>query len=301
MPVASDADLPPVPERRALPPSPEPASDAAAVSRRALLAAAARAGALLAGGTTLATLGVPGPLAAQPPAAQTPELYEWRTYRLTNAHPVAAFGAYLRDALVPALRRHGTGPVGVFTVAIGPDAPSFHVLVPHPSADSVARLPARLADDAEYRRAGAAVLDAPSSRPAFERLESALLVAFAGMPRLALPPAGARRLFELRRYESHSERASRTKIGMFDQAEIAIFRRAGMHPVFFGETIVGAHRPNLTYLLAYESMEDHDRQWSAFGRDPEWRALSARPEFADSAIVSRISSLYLRPTAFSQV
>jgi hypothetical protein len=27
---------------------------------------------------------------------------------------------YFRDALVPALRRHGTGPVGVFTVFLSP-------------------------------------------------------------------------------------------------------------------------------------------------------------------------------------
>jgi hypothetical protein len=232
------------------------------------------------------------------------EYYELRTYHLRRGPHERQMADYCRDALVPALRRHGTGPVGVFTVAIGPDAPTLYVLIPHPSIASVAALPERLAADAEYAKAGAAVLDAPAGDPPYDRIESSLMVAFAGMPRLALPPqlaAGKGRLFELRRYESHSERASRTKIGVFNDAEIAIFRRAGMQPVFFGQTLVGARQPNLTYMLVYDDMAAHDAQWSAFGRDPEWRAIAAKPEFSDPAIVSSISNVYLRPTAYSQI
>jgi hypothetical protein len=71
--------------------------------------------------------------------------------------------------------------------------------------------------------------------------------------------------------------------------------------VFFGQSLVGARQPNLTYLLAYDDMAAHDAQWSAFGRDPEWRAIAAKPEFADPAIVMSISNSYLRPTAYSQI
>jgi len=35
---------------------------------------------------------------------------------------------------------------------------------------------------------------------------------------------------------------------------IAIFRRAGLQPVFFGETLIGAKMPNLTYMLVFENM-----------------------------------------------
>ncbi|MFL5582041.1 MAG: NIPSNAP family protein [Gemmatimonadaceae bacterium] len=276
----------------------------APLGRRELLT---RAGALIAGAATSAALAGTRELVAQQAAPAQPaarELYELRTYRTTNGPRAAALGDYFRDALVPALRRHGTGPVGVFTVAIGEASPSYHVLIPHASAESLVRVAERLAGDAEYRRAGAAVTDAPASAPAYDRMESALFLAFAGMPRLELPPqtaAGKRRLFELRRYEALTEVASQTKIGMFDQAEIAIFRRAGMHPVFFGQALVGASQPNLTYLLAYDDMADHDVQWGRFGSDPEWKALSSRPEFADAKVVSSISNLFLRPTAYSQI
>jgi hypothetical protein len=80
-------------------------------------------------------------------------------------------------------------------------------------------------------------------------MESSLLRAFSGMPRIEVPPAAgqrAPRIFELRTYESHSKKANRTKIEMFNRGEIGIFRRTGLRPVFFGETLVGAGQPNLT-------------------------------------------------------
>ena len=145
---------------------------------------------------------------------------------------------------------------------------------------------------------------APAADPPYERIESSLMVAFAGHPRLALPPqlaAGKGRLFELRRYESHSELASATKIDVFNRWEAAIFARHSMHAVFYGQTIVGAKMPNLTYLLAFDDMRDHDARWGEFGSDPEWRAIAAKPEYADPAIVSSISNVFLRPTAYSEI
>ena len=52
---------------------------------------------------------------------------------------------------------------------------------------------------------------------------------FETVPKLELPfgggEAGRRsRIFELRTYESHSEKASKKKIEMFNSGEIAIFR-----------------------------------------------------------------------------
>jgi hypothetical protein len=148
------------------------------------------------------------------------------------------------------------------------------------------------------------VLDAPATDPPYERIESSLLVAFAGHPRLAVPPqlaAGKGRLLELRRYESHSEKASATKIDLFNRAEIAIFARHGFHAVFYAQSLIGARQPNLTYMLAFDDMSDHDARWREFGSDAEFRALVAKPEYSDAAIVSSISNVFLRPTAYSQI
>ena len=234
------------------------------------------------------------------------EYYELRRYRLRRGPAQALTDTYLRTAALPAWQRAGAGPIGVFSVMIGPDSPTFYVLIVHKTLDAFSSLGERLASDAEYEKAAAPYLNAEATAPAFVRVDASLMRAFEGMPKLELPfGAGERgrrpRIFELRTYESHSEKASKKKIEMFNRAEITIFRRAGLTPVFFGETLVGANMPNLTYMLVYEDMAARDKQWSAFGADPEWKTLSTTPGFTDPEIVSNISNAYLRPTAYSQI
>jgi hypothetical protein len=234
------------------------------------------------------------------------EYYELRRYRLRRGPAQGVVDTYLKTAALPAWQRAGVGPVGVFSIMIGPDSPAFYVLLVHKSLDAFASLPERLAADAEYEKAAAAYLNAEATAPAFVRIDASLMRSFETIPKLELPFGGGEngrrsRIFELRTYESHSEKAAKKKIEMFNHGEIAIFRRAGLTPVFFGETLAGANMPNLTYMLAYEDMAARDKQWSAFSADPEWKKLSTTPGFTDPEIVSNISNTYLRPTAYSQI
>jgi NIPSNAP len=274
------------------------------MDRREFVSAALVAGGAFVPGRVLQAQGQ-GSGAGQP-QDRTSEYYELRRYHLRRGPSQQIVDAYLREAALPAWQRAGAGPVGVFSVMIGADSPSFYVVLPHKSLEAFGALPQRLAADAEYQKAGAPFLNVAATEPAFVRIESSLTRAFDGMPHLALPfgggEAGKRtRIFELRTYESHSEKAAKKKIEMFNTGEIAIFRRAGLQPVFFGETLIGRNMPNLTYMLVYEDMPAHDKQWSAFSSDPEWKKLSTTPGFMDADIVSNISNMYLRPTAYSQI
>jgi hypothetical protein len=270
------------------------------MERRQFLAAAAGAGGAWFS-TSAARAG-----AASSAVQNAPEYYELRRYQLRRGPQQQLVDAYMRDALVPALTRAGIGPVGVFNVSIGADSPTLHLLITYKTLDQFAMLPARLAGDAAYVAAAAPYLNAPATAPAFMRVESSLMRAFDSIPALELPfgggEAGRRsRLFELRVYESHSEEASRKKIGMFNNGEIAIFRKVGLRPVFFGQTLIGPNMPNLTYMLVYEDMAARDKHWAAFSADPEWRKLAATPGLTDPDIVTSISNTYLRPTAYSQI
>ena len=260
----------------------------------------------LGAGTALAV--APLSAAAEAPQAGAParEFYELRRYTLRRGPATALVNTYLEQALLPACQRAGTGPVGVFNVSIGPNSPTTYVLIPHRTADGYARLPEQLMADAAYQAAGKAYLETPATSPAFVRVETSLMRAFSSIPRLELPfgggEAGRRsRLFEMRIYESHSEKAALKKIEMFNTGEIAIFRKAGLMPVFFGETIIGPSMPNLTYMLVYEDMAARDKYWSTFQGLPEWKALASTPGFTDPEIVSSITNMYLRPAAFSQI
>jgi hypothetical protein len=214
------------------------------------------------------------------------------------------FDEFYRDAAIPAMNRAGISPVGVFHVAAGPDSPTAYVVLPHRSIDSFATALDRVRADTGYQQAGADFLNAAPSDPPYIRVESSLLVAFAGIPRLEVPAATAEkkpRLFELRIYESHNKRANKKKIEMFNTGEIAIFRRTGLAPVFFGETLIGSRMPNLTYLLVFENMAERDRNWATFVADPEWKKLSTTPGYTDPEIVTNISNVFLRPAPYSQI
>lgn len=230
------------------------------------------------------------------------QFIELRRYHLLPGARQRAFMAFVGDVAIPAMNRAGVGKVGAFTVVYGENAPSLLLVLAHPSLESVVTLRDRLADDATYLRAGAPILDAPLSDPAFVRAESTLLRAFAAMPTLepgTVAGTNGPRICELRTYESHGDRAALNKEAMFNAGEIPIFRRAGLTPVFFGETVIGAKMPSLTYMVTMRDMAARDAAWSAFSADPEWKTLSGDPQYRDN--VSAISDIILRPASYSQI
>lgn len=244
------------------------------------------------------------PLPALDPVAQsaTRQYIELRRYHLLPGAKERAFTAFVGEATIPAMNRAGVSRVGAFTMVYGENAPSLLLVLAHQTLETVVSLRDRLANDTTYARAGAAILDAPMSDPGFVRVESTLLRAFDAMPTIepsAGPAAATPRIFELRTYESHSDRAALNKLKMFNAGEVPIFRRAGLTPVFFGETLVGANMPSLIYMLTFADISARDNAWTAFGKDPEWKSLSADPQYRDN--VSAISDIILRPTAYSQI
>ena len=230
-----------------------------------------------------------------------PEFYELRVYTLKNSTQQKLVEDYFQNAAIPALNRLGSKNVGVFTEQKPEGQTKLYAVIPFDSIKDFTSVTDKLANDQAHQQAGTAYLNAPAKEPAYERIQSSLLKAFEGMPKLQAP-GNKPRMFELRRYESATEAAGKKKIDMFNnQGEIRIFKRTGLTPVFFGETIIGELRPNLTYMLTFENMEDHDKSWKAFGTDPEWAKIKSIPGYEDANIVSHISRTFLVPTSFSQI
>ncbi len=232
------------------------------------------------------------------------EYYELRRYHLFRGPQVKLASDFLGEALVPALNRLGISPVGVFEVEIGPESPGLFVLMPSASLETLLTAEFRLNRDAEYLRAGAPFLNAPASQPAFVRMESSLMVAFEGKPRLMVPPATSEhrsRMFELRTYESPTPQDHVRKVEMFNSGEFDVFEKAGFWQVFYGDTLIGSRLPNLTYMLGFEDLADRNKKWGAFRSAPEWKKLSTMPRYAFEEIVSNITNVILRPTTYSQI
>ena len=232
------------------------------------------------------------------------EYYALRRYQLQRGPQGKLTEGFLAEALIPGLNRLGISPVGAFNVSIGPESPTFYVLMPSTSVESLVTADLRLEHDAEYMKAGAAFLNAPDKQPAYERVESSLMLAFEGWPKLTLPPATAergKRMFELRTYESPSDQDYRRKVEMFNSGEFAAFEKAGFWQVFFGDTLIGPRLPNLTYMLGFEDLTARDKMWKAFGASEEWKKLSGSSRYNFEEIVSSITNVILMPTSYSQI
>ena len=234
-------------------------------------------------------------------------LLQLRTYSFANEAKLKIFADFLAQSLIPALNRAGVTPVGAFRLLkadnpkAGADELIIRVLLQFPDAGSMLTLSKRLAADATLAPASQAVLGTPMKDPVYLRFETQLLYAFPQCPKVETPVAAAAdRVLQLRIYESHNCERAAHKIEMFNEGgEIALFRRLGMNPIFFGSSIAGTKMPNLHYMVGFESPAALEAGWKKFRTDPEWLKLKDDPRFKDT--VSNITNLILRPLPGSQV
>ena len=234
------------------------------------------------------------------------EYYELRTYRLKSEEKAKAFDQTLGPAIVEAMEAAGVGPIGIFKPMEAKDADKGevlrYVLAPYKSIDEWAGISAKLRENGEVWVDSMEFLFAEKSDPNYSRIESMLLVAFEGWPKLKLPKEPkdkAGRHFEFRTYESHSIIRGALKVEMFNKGEIDIFNKVGLNGVFYGEAKVANNLPQLTYMLVYDSEEERKKAWKDFLADPDWEALKAEERYKDT--VSKITNRYVVATDYSQI
>ncbi len=241
-----------------------------------------------------------GAMAETAGAVEAPkkQYLELRLYRCDAGAMRERLEKFLGEAAIPAWNRAGVKPVGVFGMMDG--AADLYVLLPHESIESFAAAPHRVWADAKYQQTGAALLAAPKNEPGYKRIESSLMLAFDGVPKVEMPTKKDTRIFQLRTYESHCDERAMRKIEMFNTGgELDLFRRTGMDPVFFGQSLIGTKLPNLTYMLGFDDMAAKDKAWKAFGGHAEWKKMRSDPKYKDT--VSNITNIMLRPAACSQI
>ena len=93
------------------------------------------------------------------------EFYQLRTYTLRTGPQLALTQGYFERALIPALNRLEMAPVGAFKLDIGPETPTYYVLIPATSAEALVALDTRLGKDTEYVKAASGFRDARRPQP----------------------------------------------------------------------------------------------------------------------------------------
>jgi hypothetical protein len=225
-------------------------------------------------------------------------LIELREYEMHFGTSENELHNYFQNALIPALNKYGVKNVGVFKELSKSEPVKVYLLIAYSSWNDYLSINARLKTDEAYKTSSAAYMKLTADKFPYTRYKTKLMIAFDGLPQM-IAPKKEPRIFELRTYESYNEDALARKIKMFNKEEFTIFYRTRLTPVFFGEAIAGDDLPCLTYMVVFANMEERDKNWAAFGGDPDWKRVSADPEYANS--VSRITKIFLEPLAYSQV
>jgi len=228
--------------------------------------------------------------------------YQLKIYHLKTQAQEDKLDNYLQNAYLPALHRMGINHVGVFKpVDTDTTARRVYVLIPFSTWNQLENSNKNLVADRQYQAAGKDYIDAPYNDVPYVRMETIILRAFPKMPTPAVPDLKGNktdRVYELRSYESPTEKFNVNKVRMFNVGnEVAVFKRLGFNAVFYAEVLAGSHMPNLMYMTTFNSRADRDAHWNTFSNDPEWKALVAKPEYQHN--VSKADILFLHPAAYS--
>ena len=231
------------------------------------------------------------------------EMYQLTFYRYSNADQETVLNNYLKNALLPALHKYGYKNIGVFRFIANDTAAikTMVVYMPIKNVEANLALADKLSRDSNYQKAGAAYINAVYTDAAYARMEVILLKAFSLAPRMELPKltsAKKERIYELRSYESATEKIFANKVHMFNEGgEIDLFKRLNFNAVFYGEVVAGSHMPNLMYMTSFENKTDRDAHWKNFVDSPDWKKLSSLPQYQNN--VSHIDIMFLQPMEYS--
>lgn len=235
--------------------------------------------------------------------AQDREFYQLSVYHYNSSEQEKILDSYLQTALIPALHSLDIKSVGVFKAIANDTAvnKTMYVLIPIKSLNAVDEISEMLLKDEKFKSDSKEYANTLYNSPAYSRIETMLLKAFSATPVMKFPQLNSpknERVYELRSYESASEKIFRKKVHMFNEGgETEIFKKLNFNAVFYSEVIAGGKMPNLMYMTTFENKEDRDAHWASFRDDADWANLKSKPEYQNN--VSRNETIFLRPTDYS--
>lgn len=230
------------------------------------------------------------------------EYYQVTVYHFANSQQEQAIDSFLKNSFIPALHRLDNPKIGVFKPIANDTAADklLFVIAPFSKAESLLSLITRLQKDKQFITSSQ-YFDTGYQVPPYQRIENIVLQAFPLAPTMNLPKLTGTvkdKVYELRSYESATEKLFHNKVQMFNEGgEINIFSRLNFNPVFYAEVVAGSRMPNLMYMTSFENKAARDAHWKAFGEDPDWKKLSALPEYQHN--VSKINIWFLQATEYS--
>ena len=233
-------------------------------------------------------------------AERKTRFYVLEQFQLEQGPQTSRIHDFFSKALLPALDRIHSGPKIFLEAVAAPHLPLVTAMIGVESASQVWEISQQLFADKDF---SGAFDQWESGAEPYVTSRATLLEDTAYSPEIVPParPPESPRIFELRTYHSPTARQRRALDARFSGAEIKIFHRVGVHPVFYSSTVFGANRPNLTYLIPFDNLAAREKAWNAFGADEEWIKVRKESVERDGQITAVIDLSLHRATAYSPV
>jgi hypothetical protein len=233
-------------------------------------------------------------------AERKTRFYVMDQYQLEQGPQTARIHDFFSKTLLPALGRIHGGPTIVLEAIAAPHMPLVTLIFGVERSSQIWEISQQLFADREFSRG---FDEWEAGAEPFVTSSATLLEATVYSPEivpLAKPPE-APRIFELRTYQSPTARQRKALDARFSGAEIKIFQRVGVHPVFYSSTVFGANRPNLTYLIPFDNLAAREKAWNAFSADEEWVRVRKESVERDGQITAVIDLSLHRAMSYSPV
>lgn len=113
------------------------------------------------------------------------------------------------------------------------------------------------------------------------------------------PDASTRQpyLFELREYQAMPGKITNI-VGRFGGFTCEAFQKQGFRQVGYWTNLIGGNNHVLTYMLAWESLNERVSKFDTFAKDPDRARVFGESE-KNGPIVEQVTVTILRPTPFS--
>lgn len=104
-------------------------------------------------------------------------------------------------------------------------------------------------------------------------------------------------IYEYRVYEAAPGKLPALNARFRDHA-LKLFERHGIKNIGYWTSNIGDYSNRLIYIVAFESVEQRERAWAAFGADPDWQKARRESE-VDGVLTTRTFNTLLKPTDYS--
>lgn len=211
---------------------------------------------------------LPAAVAAAEEAPRT-RFYLLEQFYLQQGTQPTRIHDFFSKALLPALDKVHKGPKIFLDATMAPHLPQVACIIGLSTIDQVWSVSKALFADRQFSKA---FDEWEAGEAPYLNSSATLLEATDYSPEIVAPqkPPASPRVFELRVYHPSTARQLKLLHERFSGPEIKIFHRSGVHPLFYSTTVFGDMRPNLTYLIPFDTLAAREKAWNAFTADEEW-------------------------------